>query len=317
MKRTNPFEYAPFHPLVSIIGLSCLFVFFSVIGQLFCAKILHYMYGYDLSDVKTLLLNPEEFPEGRIALLINHAVGTIIFGFITTCIVWVKIFEKQSFQVYFQTIPSAIFKLLVLSILITWASNPLNSILVAINKKMILPEPLSALEAQIKSMELNAEKLTQYLVDFNNTKELFLALLVMGILTGIGEELFFRGSLQNKLEAWFKNPHLAILVCAFIFSALHFQFYGFLPRMALAILFGYLYFWSRCLWVPIIAHTANNSLSVIAMYYTKTHPKTQEIIEPTDGMPWHVVLISSAFLALLLYYFYTENRVKNSTTLDS
>ena len=62
------------------------------------------------------------------------------------------------------------------------------------------------------------------------------------------------------------NAHVAIWVTAIIFSAVHMQFFGFVPRMILGALFGYLAYWSGSLWLPIIAHAFNNMCAAAGMW---------------------------------------------------
>ena len=68
--------------------------------------------------------------------------------------------------------------------------------------------------------------------------------------------------LQPLFGQWFRNVHVSIWVVAAVFSALHMQFFGFIPRLVLGGLFGYLYFWSRTIWVPVLAHFINNLIAV-------------------------------------------------------
>ncbi|MEM1122064.1 MAG: CPBP family intramembrane glutamic endopeptidase, partial [Bacteroidota bacterium] len=78
--------------------------------------------------------------------------------------------------------------------------------------------------------------------------------------------LLFRGIIQQNLEKRSQNPHLAIWITALIFSFIHFQFQGFFPRVLLGTLLGYLFVWTRNLWIPIIAHFVYNSGQVLLQY---------------------------------------------------
>ena len=89
---------------------------------------------------------------------------------------------------------------------------------------------------------------------------------MLAVLPAIGEELIFRGVFQKIFYDFFKSGHMAIWVTAFLFSALHFQFYGFIPRLILGLVFGYLFFWSGTLWLPVLSHFVNNAVPVIGVY---------------------------------------------------
>ena len=114
----------------------------------------------------------------------------------------------------------------------------------------------------------NAEKITKYFLKMNTLGDLFFNLLVIAIIPAIGEELLFRGYLQQKMTQWLGKPHVAIIITAILFSAIHMQFQGFLPRFALGLVLGYLFYWSGSLWLPIIAHLLNNAMAVTFAYPT-------------------------------------------------
>src|SRR5690554_5832087 len=101
---------------------------------------------------------------------------------------------------------------------------------------------------------------------FDNAGDFILALIVIGLIPAVGEELLFRGLVQNQIGAITKNIHVAIWLAAFLFSTFHFQFYGFVPRMFLGVLFGYLYYWSGNLFIAMLAHFINNGLTLILLY---------------------------------------------------
>ena len=72
--------------------------------------------------------------------------------------------------------------------------------------------------------------------------------------------------MQNIFTNWTKSAHWGIVIAALLFSAMHMQFYGFLPRFAMGLLFGYLLIWSGSLWLPIICHFTNNGSAVLFTY---------------------------------------------------
>jgi uncharacterized protein len=125
-----------------------------------------------------------------------------------------------------------------------------------------LPLPAGMLE-----MEEDANALIKQLLVMNSPWELLLNLLVVGVAPALGEELVFRGVIQQQAQRLSKNPHVAIWITAILFSAIHFQFAGFLPRMVLGGVLGYLFWWSGNLWLPIIGHFLFNSLQVVAYYF--------------------------------------------------
>jgi len=125
---------------------------------------------------------------------------------------------------------------------------------------------------------------------------------VIAVLAGFGEELVFRGLLQPELHKATGNIHFAIWTSAIFFSALHMQFYGFIPRMFLGALFGYLYYWSGNLIIPMFAHFFNNFMAVTSIYYGFSDLPGMESDKP-ESAPWYLVIFMTAICGLLIYVF--------------
>ncbi len=141
--------------------------------------------------------------------------------------------------------------------------------LIFLNKQLALPNFM-------QELDIKAEKLTNFILGFENEQEFLLGLFVIALLPAIGEELLFRAVLQNKLLHFFSNPHVAIFIGAAMFSLLHFQFAGFFPRWALGAIFGYAYFYSKNLFFPIFLHLFNNGLTLcVAFFYQKNITELQ------------------------------------------
>ena len=143
---------------------------------------------------------------------------------------------------------------------------PLVSYLAEINEMMNFPEFLSGLENWMRNSEVKAMELTKAFLDVGTVSGLSVNLLMIAIIPALGEEFMFRGIFLRLFREWTKNVHFAVIISAVLFSALHMQFYGFLPRMMLGIILGYLFVWSGSIWVPVFVHFTNNAATVIASY---------------------------------------------------
>lgn len=140
---------------------------------------------------------------------------------------------------------------------------PLVAILAEWNQSLTLPESMAGLEETMKQMEDKTADLMK-LLTFNHTyPTLILNIIVLGLVPAVCEEFFFQGTVQAFMTKTTRKPHLSIWITALIFSVMHFQFYGFLPRFLLGAYLGYLFYWSRSLWLPILAHFLHNALSII------------------------------------------------------
>jgi len=153
--------------------------------------------------------------------------------------------------------------LLVLSILLIVFLIPVTSYTGFLNSKLSLPECMDKIYFWMKDKEDQALRLTSLLIESKSMTMLAINLLVLAIIPALGEELLFRGVFQNIFEKWTGSGQLAVLLTAFLFSATHLQFFGFLPRFILGLAFGYLFLWSRNIWYPVLAHFINNSIPVI------------------------------------------------------
>jgi membrane protease YdiL (CAAX protease family) len=137
---------------------------------------------------------------------------------------------------------------------------------------------------------------------FDSIGEFMIGFVVIAIFAAFGEEFVFRGLIQSELLKTISNPHVAIWITAILFSAFHMQFFGFVPRMLLGAMFGYLYYWSGNLSLAMLAHFVNNGLQVIVIYlYQKG--KLSFDPEATDYFPLSAVLASAVVTGALLYYF--------------
>lgn len=131
-----------------------------------------------------------------------------------------------------------------------------------LNRQIKLPDWMAAQEAR-------TGEVIQAILVMESPFELFFTLVVIALLPSIGEELLFRGLIQQQIQRWWRRPVISIWVTAALFSLIHFQFAGFLPRMLLGATLGYLLWWTGSLWAPIIGHFFINAIQVLAQYVLK------------------------------------------------
>lgn len=142
---------------------------------------------------------------------------------------------------------------------------PLINITAFWNEHIVFPESLQVIESSFRDMEDSAKKITEAFLKMSDSGDFILTIFIMAVLPAIGEEFLFRGTLQPILVN-LTNPKLAIWITAFVFSFIHFQFFGFIPRFLLGALLGYLFYYSSNVWYPVIAHFTNNALAICGSY---------------------------------------------------
>jgi membrane protease YdiL (CAAX protease family) len=205
--------------------------------------------------------------------------------------------------------------LAVLTILIMLSFGPFLELSNELNKNMVLPEFLKEIEAWMKLKEVQMAEMTRQLLVMKSVPVLLINMLMLAIIPAVGEELIFRGCLQRIFGRWTGNYHVAIWITAIIFSTIHFQFYGFMPRMLLGALFGYLLVWSGSLWLPVLAHFMNNGVAVVTAYVFQQQGKSLDLMYESDPTSQPVFIASIAAFSVLLWYFYTYTlKLKETNT---
>lgn len=164
--------------------------------------------------------------------------------------------------------------------------------------------------------DVNSEAIITAFLQMDSIWDLFFTILVIAVVPAVGEELLFRGYLQQKLGNWLSNPHTAILITSFLFSAIHFHFQGIIPRFALGVLLGYLFYWSNSLWLPILAHFVNNAQAVIFSYpLFKIESGAYSILSENKVDPM-LAVFSLASVVLLLYILHQNIQVKKADKIS-
>lgn len=195
--------------------------------------------------------------------------------------------------------------LLVLTgMLIMLAALPLVNYLMHLNMNLHLPPFLAPLEAWMRQTEEAAEIMTTYFLEVDNWQGLLFNIFMIAIIPALGEELIFRGIVLRLLGEWTHKLHLAVWISAFLFSAMHLQFFGFLPRLLLGVLLGYMFVWSGKLWIPILAHFFNNAAAVTVFYLNhKGYLSFDMEALSLDVIPWPLAVLSLGLVSVLFVLF--------------
>ncbi len=198
---------------------------------------------------------------------------------------------------------------IITSVLAMIAVVPVINTLAEINSSLDLPDAVGPVEDWMKKMEDQAENITTAFLNVESIPGLLFNIFLIAVIPAIGEEFLFRGVIQRIFIDWTKNIHAGILITSICFSAFHFQFYGFIPRMALGILLGYLFVWSRSMWLPVIAHFANNAFAVLLYFFYRDEFVKKEIDSlGTSAETIHVFIMGLALSGLLFYGVFVQTK---------
>jgi membrane protease YdiL (CAAX protease family) len=179
---------------------------------------------------------------------------------------------------------------LLFAIIALFAAYPLVQLSYEVNSMLPLPQWAS-------EMEDNAAEILKDILQMDSVGSLLVTLILVAVLPAIGEELVFRGILQRQIQDWTGRPVISVWIAAVIFSAIHMQFEGFLPRIALGAVLGFVYLWSNNLWLPISIHAVNNGMQVSVLYFTGVDLSAAEQQSTMELNTW-VILISVGILFL-------------------
>ncbi|HEY8402428.1 MAG TPA: CPBP family intramembrane glutamic endopeptidase [Cytophagaceae bacterium] len=294
--ENNPFGLK----ILKGFGVLLVYTGLLIIGVALATLIAQAVVGTSSADALKLLELSKISDDQQRQLLLTQAISAT-FTFIVFPLTYLLLLKKDLLPELITNWKNIVV-FLALSILLIFTLMPVVAYVVEWNKSLHLPEALSTLEQWMLEKETQMEKLTQFLIPYDTTSEFILVFLVIAIIPAIGEEFLFRGLLQNELHRALGNPHIAIFLTGFLFSFIHFQFFGFFPRMMLGVLFGYLYYWSGNLLIPIIVHLINNGFTLILMNM-RNKKQLDFDIESTQSIPLGSMLFALAVGSLLIYYY--------------
>lgn len=198
------------------------------------------------------------------------------------------------------------------AVVIMLLAIPGINLLSAWNQQMVLPEWMSGIEQWMRMQEDAAAQLTEQFLRVDTVGGLLVNIGLMALLPAVGEELTFRGVVQGMFT---RNKHVAIWATAAIFSFVHLQFYGFLPRMLLGAMFGYMLWWTGSLWVPMLMHFVNNCAAVVVAFWAYNYleegsAEMLDTIGTEDTILLGVFSICIVLIMMVMYgYFYSHGKI--------
>ena len=288
------------------VTISCFLIFF-FIALLLAIPLFNLSYG----EVKQYIISGPDL--SNIVIIKFFQIFQSVGVFIIPSFILAFIFHGN-YGEYLKLKNSPHVICMILAILSIIISIPVINYFSYLNSNIDLPDFMGILEDKIIDMENEANFLMESFLHTLTIKGFILNIIMICVLPSLGEELLFRGIFQQLFIEWTKNIHIGILLGAFFFSFIHFQFFGFLPRLLLGIYFGYLFAWSGTIWLPIIAHFTNNAFAVVYYYISGSNTGHSEIENLGASEEDFIFLALSIFLSFTLIfsiYIITRSRVIN------
>ena len=241
----------------------------------------------------------EAHPDAMRLMQFTSAIGTFLIPALATT--WLSGMNWRAY-LHIRRLPSL--RILAWVFLSMVLLIPAINVTMLWNESMRLPEWAAPIEAWMKTQEETMQHLTEVFLFGGGFCPLLSNLIVIALTAAVTEEFLFRGALQRIFTQWSGRTHLAIWLTAFLFSAIHLQFYGFIPRMLLGAYFGYLLVWSRNIWIPVAAHFFNNAITVLLSSDKSLQEQEWASGEITDA---HLIpYVGLAFVCFIAFLFVTR-----------
>lgn len=286
-------------------GLALLKLLVLVVSGMFLFSLLGLLVGSLFYKQSVLVVSPMNESVGFLRIVqLFSSVGSFLLP-----AWWFAKREGNQTTSFFKLNTPTLIPLFILTALLFYFSAGFFQWTIDVNQAMHLPDFLAGVEKWMRQQEDQLATLTQRFLYMPSAVDLAINLLMIALIPAIGEELLFRGCLQPIFSRLVKNAHAGIWLAAIVFSAIHLQFYGFIPRMLLGALFGYLYYYGKSMWYPILGHFLNNGSAVVAVYlYQQQGPSVAEAMKqdnPADSRFYLLsVFLSAAISVFLIYKFY-------------
>lgn len=238
-------------------------------------------------------------PRVLVGMKVIQAVSSVLIFFLPAY-VFARIATKRGALPFLGLRSTPVKPMYLLAILGIIVSFPFVFWLGEINQMIPMPQWMGELEKE-------ASRQMQQFLKARNVFDVIINVFIIALLPAVCEEVCFRGALQRIMIHLTKNAWTGIIFTSILFSALHLQFQGFLPRMFLGMILGAIYWYSGSLWPSIIAHFVNNAIQVVVVSYAP------EYIEKNPPVSIFIALASGLLIAGILWVFksYSTSSYRN------
>jgi hypothetical protein len=269
-----------------------------ILGSLLAGVIWQLMTGQPMLKMADDMLKPEYSGAAKMVQGVNtflvFFVPAVVFAFFCFRNGWIALGFGSPMH----------WKIAGIGLLLLLCSGPMIDALTTINKSIPIP---AAARAFFEKMESAYEAQVKVIAEVKSFPQFLLSLFMIALLPAVFEEVLFRGGLQGILQRWLKKPWLAIVITSIVFSAIHASWFGFLPRIALGVVLGGIFYYTHNIWYSILVHFANNAAVVAYMYYLHLSGKPVSVSSEPSFPIW-VGLVAA--VALFLLFRWLRNSAK-------
>ena len=309
MRRVAYLEHLS--PWGKLLFLFAMVVLSALVFSLFGLLIGKLLFNLDLASLANIISSPET--DEHILFIKIYQVVNQVGAFILPALLFSFFVSRSSSSYLYLDNRPNLTNILVMGLMV-FSILPFINYLGEINEKMVLPEVFSSMEMWMLEKELQAKELTEIFLQTSTISGLLVNLFIVALIPAIGEELLFRGLILKLFKEITGNIHLAVIISAVFFAAMHLQFYGFLPRFTLGLLLGYAFVLTRNLWVPMFIHFVNNAASVV-VYYLHYNGQLKVPMEDFGAVQNPVYIIGSLLITIWLMSIVYRREGHNSFSI--
>lgn len=309
MRRVAYLEHLS--PWGKLLFLFATVVLSALVFSLFGLLVGKLLFNIDLASLANIISSPET--DEHILFIKIYQVVNQVGAFILPALLFSFFVSRSSSSYLYLDKRPNLTNILVMGLMV-FSILPFINYLGEINEKMVLPEAFSSMEMWMLEKELQAKELTEIFLQTRTISGLLVNLFIVALIPAIGEEILFRGLILKLFKEITGNIHLAVIISAVLFAAMHLQFYGFLPRFALGLLLGYAFVLTRNLWVPMFIHFVNNAASVV-VYYLHYNGQLKVPMEDFGAVQNPVYIIGSLLITIWLMSIVYRREGHNSFSI--
>ncbi|WP_286754214.1 MULTISPECIES: CPBP family intramembrane glutamic endopeptidase [Sphingobacterium] len=293
------------HPFQSLLRLILMVIGFSILSQIIAILIIasYYSFTGQVFSLESILNGSAN--DMRFMLLMSSLGSFVVPAYLMN--------TREGYGIaYFKlkNWPSGMqFGYIFLAML---SFMPLMSLIGHWNESLQLPDNMQSLQRWMERSEKESADLIKVIIMESSVSGFLYNIVILALIPAIGEELLFRGVLQKIMGRWLSNQHVVIWLVAIIFSAIHLQFFGFVPRMLLGAFFGYLYVWSKNIVLPIFGHFVNNAGATIGAFYYVREGKSYDEFNAFELQSWWIYLVGFIFTLIFVFLFYRSTQKENN-----
>jgi membrane protease YdiL (CAAX protease family) len=311
------FASSRLHPFANLLLLAGLMLVGFCFAGLLIVILSYLFFGVGMLEIGNVTKNPAAHPHGWGVSMLSQGV-LLLVGFGGAALVLPRLIGHSWADYFAPRRPVPVAWVLAAAGLVV-LSVPFMSGLIEWNANAHFPGFLQGFEIWARELEDRAQELTRYLTQFSSLPRFLVGLLVIAVVPAVSEELLFRGLVQRNLVQWTSSRHVGVWLTAAIFSVIHFQFFGFVPRFVLGLLLGYLYEWSGNILMPMAAHFAQNAFQIVLLYAQQRGAFGVSSFDPesTEALPWWWQLLSLVLTGVGLWLLYQRTQAPTAGPLPT